>query len=805
MNERDFSSEELNMYYEMAAKGLLRKVGKGIWMVFGKYILLALAILLLVSILIVLVLFIPSLSFKNSAKKLTGADSVPDAVTVDWGNPLGPDVDAAGSISSTFGPRQKPNAQASAWHKGIDIAVVVGTPVYAGADGTVTVASDRGNGGLCVYIETNDGYIFRYMHLNEINVSVGQAVSKGDLIGKSGNTGNSTGPHLHYEIQAPEGIGTKADNGNWYLDPAQYLDGSSSTGSGSAGGVNPVNPEEYWYNAENVKNRMDELFETISDMNTGMLYITKDNFTMILDKVIDYAKSVRKVTNAYTYYHHFYNKEVKYAYEKVLDEEGEEISDGSESVSGLGEGEEEGVNEEDRIDNEYVDDDGNKHEIHYVWRITDRERKDELGHIINESPENDPIFKISWEEIFTMAAMKSVVQDAREDNWITDATLQEVERPNIDGIERLDEATVKQIIDAFEFEILYYFDPTSGDTMPGTSETYASHTYQFDEMEDFAYIKSKEGVNVEHGTETFDTPAFDYYEYKKPAIAPAYAANAYTTIEYDYTENADGTATLAGRQVIVDGQKFYAYVKDILGEDFKMEWFVQFLCMLPGSNYDAGNGTLESRFNQILQSYKDGTPYSYYDSNIQGVGEITLGTSCPREPKPSTRRDENGNPIDDTTQTTLNITVNDIDDEQIRKDIQNGLYTLEDLVYAAACAQAEAGSVDGQVAVVWLLRNRIRLGGYSSIKAAVTASGQFASGWASYLNGSYSAQAQSCAAAVLKGEVANPIGNAYFFFSASSVWGHKPGVFYINVGGNMFYEKWGDVTQVVDRSGYVPF
>ena len=130
---------------------------------------------------------------------------------------------------------------------------------------------------------------------------------------------------------------------------------------------------------------------------------------------------------------------------------------------------------------------------------------------------------------------------------------------------------------------------------------------------------------------------------------------------------------------------------------------------------------------------------------------------------------------------------------------------MEDLVFMAACAQAEAGSVEGQVAVSWLLRNRLRLGNYASIKEVVEAPGQFASPWASYLNGSYSSQAQSCAASVLRGEVENPVGDAYFFFSASSCWGHLPGVWYRNVGGNMYYCSWGDVTQIVGREGYVPF
>lgn len=822
MEDKDYRSEEQNAAEEGAKQvgaELAKKAGKAIWKVAGKYILLFFGGLIAVSLLLILILFIPSLSIKHASESLTGSDSEQAINRSDFGSPL-ENVDSY-TISSGFGPRniQSQVPGASTWHKGIDIACPTGTTVLAAASGTVAsiCTNENATSGLAIYITTADGYELQYMHLSQILVTAGQTVSQGDVIGKSGSSGRSSqgasyGAHLHYGIKAPEGVGTKAPNGNWYLNPADFLHGGIGGENGEGGedpgsGENPgdgtgeqltaSNKEEYWYNAENVKQKLDLLYTTISDMNNGMTYLTKDNFDMILDKVIAYSKSVRRVDNAYTYYHHLYKKEVTYVREVITPSE-------TEDVTAQGEGDD-GVSIEDKVDREYTDADGNLHQIIYTWKTTDKERKDELGHVTNASPEDDPLFKISWEEILTMAAMKSVVQEGREDSWVTDATLQETERPNIDGVERLSEETVKQIINDFQFEISYYFDPTSGDTMPGSAETYAAHTYSYDEMESYAYIKSKEGENVEHGTEVWETPNFDYYEYKKPAIAPAYAVNAYTTIEYDYTELPDGTAILAGRQVIVDGQKFYDHVKDILGEDFKLEWFVQFLSMLPGSRYDAGNGDLATRFNMILTSYKNGEPYSYYDSTFAGVGEVILGSGCSREPKVSTRRDENGDPINTIPEYNIDITVSDIDDAQIQADILAGKYTLEDLVYMAACCQAEAGSVEGQVAVGWLLRNRLAKGNYASIKEVVSAPGQFSSPWRNYLNGSYSKQAQNCAASVLRGEVANPIENAYFFFSASSCWGHKPGVWYRNVGGNMYYVNWGDVTQVVNRAGYVPF
>lgn len=565
--------------------------------------------------------------------------------------------------------------------------------------------------------------------------------------------------------------------------------------------VNPDEAAEYWFNAENVLEYLDEIFDLISKTNDGMTYITKANFKTILEKVIAYDKSVRRVDNSYTYYHHQYKTEST-GTETV--DVGELSSGGALAVPSLGIKNDASKDIREKTGG-YIDDDGIAKDVYTKYHITDIEDTDTVAHVSNKSPEDDPKFKVSWQEIYAMAAVKSIVGNAKSKNWETQAEMTETQEPSIKAVARLDEATINSIISSFQFTIGYYFDPTSGDTMPGSSETYAGHTYTYEEMEKYAYVREKQGVNTEHGTEVdLQTPDFDYYDYKKPAVAPAYATNAYTTIEYDYTENADGTATLAGRQITIDGQKFYDYATNILGEDFDMEWFVQFVSLLPGSSYDAGNGSLSSRFQQILQSYKDGVTYSYYDSEFDGVGEVILGINCSRtELHYSTRRDENGDPVIPPS-VELNITIDDITDEQIRADIAAGLYTLEDLIYVAACIQAEANSVDGQVAVAWCIRNRVESGHYSSYKDAVTAPGQFASPWANYLNNA-SAQAMSVAAGVLKGSIANPIGNCYFFFGAYSVWGYKPGTYHINVGGNMFYINWGDVTQVVGREGYVPF
>ena len=108
---------------------------------------------------------------------------------------------AYGRISSGFGGRAAPKAGASTYHQGIDIAVPTGTSVLASNSGTVTVAGWQSGYGYVVYLQHNDGRVTRYGHLSKILVRTGQKVSQGERIALSGNTGNSTGPHLHFEIR----------------------------------------------------------------------------------------------------------------------------------------------------------------------------------------------------------------------------------------------------------------------------------------------------------------------------------------------------------------------------------------------------------------------------------------------------------------------------------------------------------------------------------------------------------------------------------------------------------------------------
>ena len=106
-----------------------------------------------------------------------------------------------GAIMSGFGMRLHPIFHSYKFHTGIDFDVDQGTPVYATGNGVVRLASNEGDGyGNQIEIDHKIGFVSKYAHLSRISVSYGQKVKRGQLIGYSGNTGQSTGPHLHYEV-----------------------------------------------------------------------------------------------------------------------------------------------------------------------------------------------------------------------------------------------------------------------------------------------------------------------------------------------------------------------------------------------------------------------------------------------------------------------------------------------------------------------------------------------------------------------------------------------------------------------------
>lgn len=103
-----------------------------------------------------------------------------------------------GKISTPYAKKGK--HWSKGYHTGVDFAVPVGTPVYAVADGKIENANWGKSYGTQAVQSVNGGFVI-YAHLSSLVVKPGQAVKRGDLIGKSGNTGNSTGPHLHFELR----------------------------------------------------------------------------------------------------------------------------------------------------------------------------------------------------------------------------------------------------------------------------------------------------------------------------------------------------------------------------------------------------------------------------------------------------------------------------------------------------------------------------------------------------------------------------------------------------------------------------
>ena len=103
-------------------------------------------------------------------------------------------------MTSPFGMRESPTAGASTYHQGVDLAGPEGTPIYATRSGRVTVASYSNSAGYYVSINHLDGYSSIYMHMTNYVVGSGSTVSAGQLIGYMGNTGISTGNHLHFGV-----------------------------------------------------------------------------------------------------------------------------------------------------------------------------------------------------------------------------------------------------------------------------------------------------------------------------------------------------------------------------------------------------------------------------------------------------------------------------------------------------------------------------------------------------------------------------------------------------------------------------
>lgn len=350
------------------------------------------------------------------------------------------------------------------------------------------------------------------------------------------------------------------------------------------------NPEDFWYDPQNVLDNLDTLNKDIDDAgNIGHSYLTDSDLKVILNAIINYRKLVRKdITRTYEYYYHNYSWSENENYDP--DATADEI------------------------------DTGEKTTVQYT--ITDEEDKKKRADCVNSSIEDDPLFSVTWEEIYAIMTMSSVEKDGYEDYWEDDFLDAEggTRTKKTVAKARIDANTLAELINNFTYKFGYYFDPTAS--------SWNGHIFSYDEMEEHAYIRVISGTNVEHGTEVAGTTEpFTYTDQKIPAVAPAVAQNCYQKVVYLYEGNV-----LKGREITVDGQAFVDYLETVLGEEnFDFDWFMDKLRLLPGVTHDDGYGSMMDRYERIYQSYKNGAPEIFYDYNIPGAGSVTLGSSCPRD------------------------------------------------------------------------------------------------------------------------------------------------------------------------------
>ena len=122
-------------------------------------------------------------------------------------------------ISSGFGYRSDPFTGEGAFHAGLDFKGPYGAPIYAAAKGTVSFVGQKQGYGNCIEVDHGNGLMTRYAHMSAFRATLGQPVRPGDVIGAIGNSGRSTGPHLHFEVR----INDRAVNPRPFLEAASHV------------------------------------------------------------------------------------------------------------------------------------------------------------------------------------------------------------------------------------------------------------------------------------------------------------------------------------------------------------------------------------------------------------------------------------------------------------------------------------------------------------------------------------------------------------------------------------------------------
>lgn len=257
--------------------------------------------------------------------------------------------------------------------------------------------------------------------------------------------------------------------------------------------------------------------------------------------------------------------------------------------------------------------------------------------VVNTNCLNEPLYRMSWQEVYIMASYNAQVDDAYKDTWEDDDKKNTKAIGNFETkpVTRLSQAQIAEVLKKMTFTMVYNFYDAENGTQ------YICDDKDLTKMEDYAYIESEEGVDVPHDQIVYgETPEFTYTHHKTPTNAPAYAFNAYMLVEYEY----DDSGLLVGRQITIDGQAFVKCVCeafDIPEDDFDIDRYCEFVNLLPGSHYDLrhdmvvdedyeGMDSISGKTNIIARTYEMEEPYSYYDQDFPNCGLVKLGRNCPR-------------------------------------------------------------------------------------------------------------------------------------------------------------------------------
>lgn len=152
--------------------------------------------------------------------QLTSEQKMFTLQTIPNGNPI-----RNARVTEKFGYRKHPVTKKRKFHRGVDLKAKYNTKVFATADGVIKYVQDRniGSFGRVIKIAHNFGFETVYAHLNKTKVKIGDVVKKGQYIGLTGNSGRSTGPHLHYEISYATKVLNPRDYMKWNLKNYEYI------------------------------------------------------------------------------------------------------------------------------------------------------------------------------------------------------------------------------------------------------------------------------------------------------------------------------------------------------------------------------------------------------------------------------------------------------------------------------------------------------------------------------------------------------------------------------------------------------